>query len=63
MNSNNDIGDFSTEAEPIASATEITPAMIEAGLEAYSQFDDGDPGSWLVCSVYRAMRARECRSR
>jgi hypothetical protein len=34
---------------------EITPAMIEAGIEAYCLFDSDEPGEWIVDSIYRAM--------
>ena len=38
---------------------EITPRMIEAGVEAYALFELLDPGDWIVSAVYRAMeRAR-----
>jgi hypothetical protein len=36
---------------------EITPAMIEAGIEELSLFDLHDPARWKVPCVYRAMEA------
>jgi hypothetical protein len=34
---------------------EITPEMIEAGLEAYSVFSSQDRGEWVICAIYEAM--------
>lgn len=37
---------------------EITPDMIEAGIEEYALFDFQDPGEWVVSAIYRAMAAK-----
>ena len=46
---------------------EVTPEMIEAGVEEYSLFSSGDRGEWVVAAVYRAMekmrRAKEAPRR
>lgn len=42
---------------------EITPAMIKAGVDAYAMCEFADPGKWTVCAIYRAMKAKEDRSR
>lgn len=34
---------------------EITPDMLEAGLDAISLYDWSDPGDWIVTSIYSAM--------
>ena len=34
---------------------EITPEMIEAGLNAYALYSFGDPGEWVVWAIYEAM--------
>jgi hypothetical protein len=34
---------------------EVTPEMIEAGVEEYSLFSFGDRGTWVVSAIYRAM--------
>ena len=41
-----------TEAED---TIEITPEMIEAGIDEYALFDFHDPGEWVVSAIYRAM--------
>ncbi len=34
---------------------EITSGMMEAGIDALALYDWGDPGDWIVDSIYRAM--------
>ncbi len=41
--------------EESSTAMEITPAMMEAGLEAYALFELLDPGEWVVPAIYQAM--------
>ena len=40
---------------------EVTPAMIEAGIEEYGLFDWGDPGEWVVPAIYRGMELQRRR--
>jgi hypothetical protein len=48
------------EAGAPAGEVEITPDMIEAGIEEYALFSSGDPGRWVVAAIYRAMeKARQ----
>ena len=42
---------------------EITPAMIEAGMEAYSLFSSEDRGHYVVDAIYRAMEGARNRPR
>ena len=37
--------------------SEITPAMIDAGVSAWADFRPGDRSDWLVVAVYEAMEA------
>ena len=51
----------SPDSEDLAVApdaeVEVTPNMIEAGIKAFSLWDDGDPAEWIVADVYRSMTA------
>ena len=38
---------------------EITPEMMEAGIEEYALFDFQEPGEWVVSAIYRAMAKAE----
>jgi hypothetical protein len=49
------IANATTESEE-HEEIEITPEMIEAGLNEYAIFDSQDPGDALVCAIYRAMK-------
>jgi len=40
---------------------EVTPAMIEAGINEYGLFDWGDPGEWVVAAIYRGMELQRRR--
>jgi hypothetical protein len=46
---------MSLDAPDPTEEIEITPAMIEAGLQEYALFDSRDRGEWVVTAVYRAM--------
>jgi hypothetical protein len=46
--------DRSPVADP-AMEIEVTPEMIEAGLDEYALFSSRDPGEWVVAAIYRAM--------
>ncbi|HLN38434.1 MAG TPA: hypothetical protein VK337_11675 [Xanthobacteraceae bacterium] len=50
---------FSTEE---LSAIEVTPEMVEAGIEEMGLFDWGDPAEWSVPMIYRAMELQRRRS-
>lgn len=47
-------GDHRTGAV-VALDIEVTPEMIEAGVDEFALFDFGDRGEWIVTAVYRAM--------
>jgi hypothetical protein len=36
---------------------EVTPAMLEAGIEASALFDLYDPAEWEITAIYRAMES------
>jgi len=50
---------FSTEE---LSIIEVTPEMIEAGIDEFGLFDWGDPAEWIVPMIYRAMELQRRHS-
>jgi hypothetical protein len=45
---------------PVPNEVEITPEMIEAGIEAYVLFNPlEDPGEWIVCAIYEEMEKKK----
>ncbi len=50
-----DSGAASKEADGAPEEIEITPAMIEAGIEAYRLWDRDDPTAWKVADIFVEM--------
>jgi hypothetical protein len=51
------------ERDDSSADLEVTPEMLEAGLEEYALFDSEDPGEWVVTAIYRAMAKKAIEDR